>query len=173
MSQTYVWMNHPKLHVFKYICVCSICLMISAGKLAILKLMQCFMGCLTLVFAAVEHVNARQFLQLIHKNVRCAGRVMPEYNRGLSRQISVCLQTSSLKITHVDKHVGMAHHWLSQNWMLKVQIPNKHSQTAEPNLGTWKCDGPSPSVLSNICIHQTHPKTEAFMAANLDSRPSV
>jgi hypothetical protein len=102
-------------------CVCSICLMISAGKLAILKLMKCFMGCLTLAFAAVEHVNARQFLQLIHKNVRCAGRVMPEYNRGLSRQISVCLQTSSLKIT-VDKHVGMAHHWLSENCMLKVQI---------------------------------------------------
>lgn len=119
-------------------CVCSICLIISAGKLAILKLMQCFMGCLTLAFAAVEHVDARQFLRLIHKNVRCAGRVMPEYNRGLSRQISVSLQTSSLKITHVDKQVGMARHWLSQNWMLKVQIPNKHSQTAGTKLGYLK-----------------------------------
>ena len=98
------------------------------------------MGCLTLVFKQLLNMFLSQRISPAHSQKwrLCAGRVMPEYNRGLSRQISVCLQTSSLKITHVDKHVGMAHHWLSQNWMLKVQIPNKHSQTAGTKLGYLK-----------------------------------
>ena len=78
--------------------------MISAGKLAILKLVKCFMGCLTIVGYPDKFLYASK--QVLSKSL--------------------------------DKHVGMAHHWLSENWMLKVQIPNKHSQTAGTKLGYLK-----------------------------------